>query len=57
MLYQAAVILTYPVMLETALTPCALWGPALALQVLGLMGGGGGEGVLWGVTQARRWHC
>lgn len=28
MLYQAAVILTYPVMLERALTPCALGGPA-----------------------------
>lgn len=28
MLYQAAVILTYPVMLERALTPSALRGPA-----------------------------
>lgn len=28
MLYQAAVILTYPAMLERALTPCALRGPA-----------------------------
>lgn len=28
MLYQAAVILTYPVMLERALTPCALRGLA-----------------------------
>lgn len=28
MLYQAAVILTYPVMLEGALTPCELWRPS-----------------------------
>lgn len=28
MLYHAAVILTYPAMLERALTPCALRGPA-----------------------------
>lgn len=44
MLYQAAVILTYPVMLEKVLTPSALRGPALALQVPGLARGAPGRG-------------
>lgn len=54
MLYQAAVILTYPVMLGRGLTPSALRGPArrrprLALQVPGF-GRGFGRG---GHTQRR----
>lgn len=48
MLYQAAVILTYPVMLERALTPSALRGPAWPRPCrcwtwTGGMGGGGGD--------------
>lgn len=42
MLYQAAVILTYPVMLERALTPSALRGPAGGLEW--------GHGGVWGGT-------
>lgn len=47
MLYQAAVILTYPVMLERTLTPSAPRGPAGGLER--------GRCGVWG-GPARRWH-